>query len=118
MAWRTRCSRTKGVLYSPPYIDMESVQKYFGRVGNALANTNIESFENEEPQGLSLAVVVIYLFFVISFSVGAATLSYRYNVAAGTGGGLTALYAVLAFIFSYFYYPFYALVLKGKAVRK
>jgi hypothetical protein len=97
---------------------MESVQKYFGRVGNALANTSTESFTNEESQGLSLLAVLIYLFVVISFSVGAAVLSYRYNVAAGTGGGLTALYAVLAFLFSYFYYPFYALVLKGKALRK
>lgn len=92
---------------------MNGVTDYFGRVGAALANTRQpESFQNQ-PEGLSLTVVLIYLFIVISFSVGAATLSYRYNVAAGTGGVLTGVYMVLAFLFSYFYYPFYALVLKG-----
>jgi UDP-N-acetylmuramyl pentapeptide phosphotransferase/UDP-N-acetylglucosamine-1-phosphate transferase len=98
---------------------MDGVTDYFGRVGAALANTRQpESFQNE-PQGLSLLAVLIYLFIVISFSVGAAVLSYRYNVADGTDGFLTGVYVILAFLFSYFYYPFYALVLKGgKAGRK
>ena len=97
---------------------MENVQKYFGRIGSALANTGAESFTNEEPQGLSLMAVLIYLFFVMAFSIGAAVLSYRYNVAAGTGTVLTSVYMVLAFLFSYFYYPFYALVLSRKGGRK
>jgi len=95
---------------------MDPVRTYVGRVANALVGR--DNFQNEENYFLSLSVVLIYLFFVIAFSVGAAVLSYRYNRSVGTGSAATVVYMLLAFLFSYFYYPFYALVLSAKSSRR
>ena len=68
--------------------------------------------------GYSITIVTVYLFATIAFAVGAAVLSYRYNVAEGTGSVMTVIYVIAAFIFSYFYYPYYALFLTGNGLRQ
>jgi len=84
---------------------------YINRVANAVLGRS-DNFQNSDAY--SLTVVLIYLFFVLSFSVGAAVLSYRYNRSIGTGSTPTVIYMMLAFLFSYFYYPFYVLVLSSR----
>ena len=45
------------------------------------------------------------------YSYGAAKLSYNYNIYLGNSQGAAFMNSILAFIFSNFYYPLYALVL-------
>ena len=93
--------------------------------GNYLTNvaaavSGHEGFSANHPDApalykSSMTFILIYVVFLILFGAGAASLSYRYNVAAGTSAVMTGAYAVLAFLFSSFYYPYYALVLnKGR----
>lgn len=75
-----------------------------------------EGFSPQHPEAgelmkYSITVIVIYLVFIFLFSYGAAKLSYAYNVSIGTSSGMTLLYSILSFLFSSFYYPYYAIML-------
>lgn len=50
--------------------------------------------------------VGLVAFFSFVYSLGAAKLSYAYNTSVGSSSAF--LWAVLAFFFSGFYYPYYA----------
>ena len=96
---------------------MATVGNYVTNVAAAVAGH--EGFTANHPDAprlykTSMTFIVIYLGFLILFGAGAASLSYRYNVAAGTSAVMTGVYATLAFMFSSFYYPFYALVLQKR----
>ena len=54
---------------------------------------------------------ILYLVFAVLAGFGAAYLSWTYNKYMGTGTALALLYAILAFLFSEFYYPLYAFFL-------
>lgn len=73
-----------------------------------------DGFAGNDVEASRLYGSSINLLFVIIFSAGAAYLSYNYNVAIGTSGGMTIVYGILSFAFSYLYYPYYALVLAKK----
>jgi hypothetical protein len=81
----------------------------------AVATAGRDGFRGGDVEASSLYNVSLTSLFVIIFSAGAAYLSYNYNVAIGTSGGMTVVYGILSFIFSYFYYPYYALVLAKSA---
>ena len=93
-------------------------------VGNYVTNvaaavSGHEGFSANHPDAprlynSSMTFIVVYLIFIILFGAGAASLSYRYNVAVGTSAVMTGAYAVLAFLFSSLYYPYYALVLQRR----
>lgn len=50
--------------------------------------------------------VGLVLFFSVVYSYGAAKLSYAYNTSVGSSSAI--LWSILAFMFSGFYYPYYA----------
>jgi len=87
---------------------------YVINVANAVTGRS-DSFKGDAAEenlyAYSLSVVLLYLLFIISFSIGAALLSYKYNQRIGTSPTMTVIYAGLAFVFSSFYYPFYAFFL-------
>jgi len=58
---------------------------------------------------LILSVTIIGFIYCFIFALGSAKLSYKYNSNNGSSSGF--LWSILAFFFSSFYYPFYALVL-------
>ena len=96
-------------------------QNYVTNVAAAVSGHEGFSGSNADASGLygaSLIVIFIYLAFIFLFSAGAASLSYNYNVSLGTSGSLTVVYAILSFMFSSFYYPYYALFLSPKAAQK
>lgn len=70
----------------------------------------VESFEDivikEDGYYYTALVIYIVVLFVIAF--GAGKLSYNYNLYIQTSSGMRFFYAAIAFIFSEFYYPFYA----------
>ena len=89
----------------------------------AASITGMEGFqmtpaEQSKLYTVSLTFIIVYGLIILFFSLGAAKLSYTYNVSIGTSGGLTILYAILSFIFSTFYYPYYAFVLNPVGVQK
>ena len=55
--------------------------------------------------------VLLYFIWLIAFATGAAVQSYRYNLNVSTGSALTFLYVTLAFLFPFFYYPYYTFFL-------
>jgi len=59
----------------------------------------------------SMTIIFIYMLFIIFFGIGAARLSYNYNISIGNTGGIALMWSVLSFLFSSFYYPYYALFL-------
>ena len=96
---------------------MATVGNYVTNVAAAVVGHEGFSANHPDAPGLyksSMTFMVVYLVFLILFGAGAASLSYRYNVAAGTSAVMTGAYAVLAFLFSSFYYPYYALVLQKR----
>jgi biotin transporter BioY len=56
--------------------------------------------------GSILLTVILILIYMLIYSIGAAKLAYAYNTSVGSS--FAFLWAVLAFFFSNFYYPFYA----------
>ena len=54
--------------------------------------------------------VIVYSFL---YSYGAARLSWNYNISVGNTTGDAFFNSLMAYIFSSFYYPFYALILKN-----
>lgn len=96
-------------------------------VGRAVANTVKESFASPERRskdeksedstestayqtGFVLGITFYFIWLVV-FAAGAAVQSYRYNLNVNTGSALTFLYVFLAFLFPFFYYPFYTFFL-------
>ena len=82
----------------------------------AAAISGYEGFTSNHPDApalykSSMIFITMYLAFILLFAYGAASLSYNYNLAIGTSGEMTLVYSVLAFFFSSFYYPYYALFL-------
>lgn len=92
-------------------------------VGHAVANSVTESFASPEKEkaeapaesnGYQTGFVIgisLYFIWLVIFAAGAAVQSYRYNVNINSGTALTVLYVLLAFLFPYFYYPFYTFFL-------
>ena len=85
-------------------------------VNVAAALTGHEGFQVDPAhanalRGMSMAVIVLYLLFIVVFSAGAASLSYKYNISIGNSFGLSVLYSALSFVFSSLYYPYYAFML-------
>jgi hypothetical protein len=70
----------------------------------------IEKFETNEidVNNYYYTALIIYIIVLLIVAFGAAKLSYSYNIFIGTSGSLSIFYSVLAFLFSEFYYPFYA----------
>ena len=97
-------------------------------VGHAVAGTVAEPFASPEHNGKGdnsqkaaaesssyqagfMIGVTFYFIWLMIFASGAGVQSYRYNLNANTGTPLTILYVVLAFLFPFFYYPFYTFFL-------
>ncbi len=57
---------------------------------------------------IGIIIFVLFLIFCILYSVGAGRLSYCYSRSAGWSVGGSFLWSVLSFLFSNFYYPYYA----------
>jgi len=97
-------------------------QNYVTNVAAAVTGHEGFSGTPDDASGLygaSIIVIIAYLVFIALFSVGAASLSYNYNVSIGTSGAMTVVYAILSFTFSSLYYPYYALVVSPvKAAQK
>lgn len=92
----------------------QGFQNYLTNIAAAVSGH--EGFSSSHPDasalyGASVLVIFIYITFLVLFSLGAASLSYNYNMSIGTSGTLTILYTGLSFMFSSFYYPYYALAL-------
>ena len=85
-----------------------------------------EGFQSEDDDAPVIGSIVagIYsfifggmlIFFLIGF--GAARLSFCYNQSIGTSIELTYIYAAIAFIFCYAYYPFYSFFLNPLCVKR
>jgi hypothetical protein len=91
---------------------MGGFQNYVTNV--AAAVTGHDGFTGSQKSGAGLfagALVFLLIFAVYSimYSIGAASLSYNYNVSTGATGTMTIIYAALSFMFSSLYYPYYAL---------
>lgn len=98
---------------------MQTIRKYVVNVANAIAGGDEDGFQNNKSLAdASVTVVLIYAAFLIAFSVGAAILSYNYNRRCGTGSTLTVVYVLAAFVFSSFYYPYYAFMLSPVQASK
>ena len=62
--------------------------------------------------GLSAILFSLFSFlFLIVFCYGSARLSYCYNKYTGVPDGTATLFAILCFVFSPVYYPYYAIFL-------
>jgi hypothetical protein len=99
---------------------MSQVGNYVTNVAAAVAGH--EGFSSNHPDAgallaTSTTVIVFYMVFIVAFSVGAAILSYNYNLSIGTSGGMTVTYTILAFVFSSLYYPYYAIFLDPLAKK-
>jgi len=67
-----------------------------------------ESFSNN-GNAYGIIVIIPALIIALSYSFGAAMLSYHYNVYKGNSGAV--VWAILAYFFSGLYYPYYAFFL-------
>ena len=74
--------------------------------------------QEENVYATAVAILLFYILFLIVFGIGAARLSYNYNISVGHSAGAAMAYAILNFFFSSFYYPFYALVLDPLGKRR
>lgn len=86
----------------------------------AAAISGRQGFVGSSPEEQKLNDTALIVFVVISliFALGAARLSYTYNLYIGNSTGVAFGYAVLNFFFSYFYYPFYAFFLNPVGSRR
>lgn len=85
---------------------------FLSYLGYAVANKQKESFISEKETKTAENVFWIFLsvYVILSFlwSYGAAKLSWTYNSYIGSSWGTSFTFSFLAFIFSEFYYPYYA----------
>jgi hypothetical protein len=89
------------------------VQRYFKNLWSALLGKTpgegeVENFNvMRDIAGAGFIVIIPVLFLSIAYSIGAALLSYHYNVYMGNGQwGI--FWAIWAYLFSGLYYPYYA----------
>jgi hypothetical protein len=81
--------------------------------------TDKNSTEEEDylfTQGIIF--IVFYLFVMLISAIGAARLSYNYNIYIGNTGGAAMGFSILNFFFYGFYYPYYALFLDPVATKR
>lgn len=87
---------------------------FLSYLGYAVAGKK-ESFatenDTETAKNIFWILLVTYIILAILWSYGAARLSWGYNQYIGNGWGTSFTFSFLAFIFSEFYYPFYAFFL-------
>ena len=89
-----------------------SISQMVAMVANLATGKKGEEQFTEASVGTTLLYSVLFsLFILFLISLGAARLSYCYNIYTGNSGGVAFMWSVLAFFFSSIYYPFYALVL-------
>jgi hypothetical protein len=80
-------------------------------------SVKVEAFQDKETgttavmATVGIVYVILMVVLCLAYSVGAARLSWCYNMYIGNDAGLALFYAILAFLFSGFYYPFYAIFL-------
>jgi hypothetical protein len=79
-----------------------------GRDGFQMSSTEVSA---------SMTVFAFVLIYMVLYSYGAASLSYNYNVYVGNTGAIVWVYTILSFLFSSFYYPFYAIFLSPSLGR-
>ena len=81
-------------------------------VNVAAAITGRDGFQMSSTEvSASMTFFAFILIYMILYSYGAASLSYNYNMYEGNTGAIVWVYTILAFLFSSFYYPFYAIFL-------
>ena len=76
-------------------------------------DSSVEKFANGVDVSPISFVFVILLIMTFGFlySYGAAKLSWNYNIYVGNSSGAAFVNSILAFMFSTYYYPMYALLL-------
>ena len=76
-------------------------------------DSSVEKFANGVDVSPISFVFVILLIMTFGFlySYGAAKLSWNYNIHVGNSSGAAFVNSILAFMFSTYYYPMYALLL-------
>lgn len=72
-----------------------------------------ESFTDISSNSITISKNVLYFIIALAFlySLGAARLSWTYNRYLGNSVIISLIMSILAFLFSSFYYPMYALFL-------
>jgi len=65
-----------------------------------------------------LLFLVFYFILMLVSGIGAARLSYNYNIYIGNTGGAAMGFAILNFFFYGFYYPYYALFLDPLGTKR
>ena len=85
---------------------------FLSYLGYSVANKQKEPFitekETKAAENIFWIFLSVYLILAFLWSYGAAKLSWGYNIYIGNGWGTSFTFSFLAFIFSEFYYPFYA----------
>ena len=56
-------------------------------------------------------MMIFFIFIMILQAISSAKLSYSYNLSIGNSHIIAVLYAILCFVFPYFYFPYYAFFL-------
>ena len=97
----------------------KGIETYFVNVWDALLGRDKkrEHFTNSSKRfvGVSIVVFLLVIIFSFQYAYGAAKLSYCYNTSIGNAQS-AFLWSFLAFFFSGFYYPYYALFLNPLCV--
>jgi hypothetical protein len=101
----------------------KAISEYFANIESAIfGKKGIEHFADssitdttKRSDSMAATGFVFSMFFTIIlfvlYAYGAASLSYCYNIQQGASSGTATLWAVLAFLFCGWYYPYYALLL-------
>jgi uncharacterized membrane protein (DUF485 family) len=99
------------------------MQAYITNIAAAI--TGKQGFKNEVSDedsdslyAQSVIFIVIYLGLLLISAFGAARLSYNYNLFIGNTSGTALAFSILNFVFSCFYYPYYALFLDPLAGKR
>jgi hypothetical protein len=83
-----------------------------GKQGFTDKDSTENSTEEDNYQFVSGVIfIVFYLLLMLISAIGAARLSYNYNISIGNTGGAALSFSILNFFFYGFYYPYYALFL-------
>ena len=102
---------------------LEEFISYAGGIAGAVLSPRIDGFvdlsgnlpkvvvSSSALAGLTVMGSFLALLFAFATAIGAARMSWCYNNYLGTSENMKIIYAVLAFIFCGFYYPYYGLFL-------
>jgi len=110
------------IIYAEGHSDLDKMppvsrmDKYFTNIVAAISGKQGFTDQNstEEENYLlvrGLLFLVFYFILMLVSGIGAARLSYNYNIHVGNTGGAAMGFAILNFFFYGFYYPYYALFL-------